>query len=1164
MTLFKHLKTPLRVLAIFLLFMILIYILVTQTNLPERLAAKVFERMVGKQYGLTLSVDDIGGSVFSNLSLKGLQVYADAGDTLYLVANINEVALEYSLTDLWRKQWVLKKMALDELEVGLHPEVLNRFKGVGARKSSSNRLNFKINVLEIGKAGVKLYGRPDPTLLEDLGLRASFAKKGDSLFLNLDTIGLSYRPKAARLEYLRGNFVLVDSVLTADSVHLNLLGSRLDFSAVVDNIKNPAYHILLKESYLDLNKIGGLFDLKLVGDLEVRGEIDGNLTKTDGDLMLVGSLFEKHLRQVSTRVEYVDGQVSFYDLRGGLTSSILRGDGLLDFKSQPNEYLFSGRMENFNLNSMVENTFETAFTGEVILEGQSFSEDEFMLNLRLELDSGFFDVYRFDSVSGYADVYMDSIVFPDPLRVEDRGALAMVTGKIDYTHDLQIDGYADFSRLEMLTELLQLENIRGRGRAEFGFEGSVEDPRLHAEFISDSLVGYDILCDSLDLKIRLDRFISSLEGDMSVSAGVFHYDRYDGDSLYAEVGFDSNVIHLDTLEIFSKRLNAALSMDVVAYDSLTEILFPELMLVMDTFHIIAEDTIMLGAGDSLFSIERLKLRSGSGRFEARGDYYYDDSLHFRLNCNDLKMGPIFGFYIPEQLLTGIFAFSAEVDGSLENPVFQIRGRADSVTMLRQEYGDVSFALGYHDSSLMVDSFVLKGAVNMTRIKGLIPYNLAFADIENRMVGNKKIDLEIGSRGTTFFLLPVILPDLEWIEGTNTLDARISGTLDKPELDGYFYLRDGSIKTYYLANILENVNADLELKGRRIIFDRLTTTVKNGRKNGSASLTGFVSLEDNLFKPSIELELKAHDFPFQYDLGEIEGTISEAQISVSGTDTIRAVGSVEMSSFIYAEPFQPVIETEAMQAADTANKFNYIIDIIAPSNLRVVNQDANVELSGELRVFKQGNFQNFYGSLETIRGKYYFFDQTFTVLPEGEIIFDDIDEFNPRLNILVETHITSQGERLKARFLLSGTLNEPKLTAAEDSEVGEEHFFEWFSFQRFGTPGDTAGSPFTDRLKVGASEIAMNRVSQYFARRIGIETFEINPYFAGDEMNLQEAELRVGLYTLSNLYIYGATQLDFKRAREVGFEYRFSRRFYLSGQRDEEDLYHLNLNWNWEF
>ena len=760
-------------------------------------------------------------------------------------------------------------------------------------------------------------------------------------------------------------------------------------------------------------------------------------------------------------------------------------------------------------------------------------------------------------------IYIDSVVISDPLRIEDRGTVVMASGSIDYVHDLDIEGYADFGNLAFLTDILRLENISGRGSAEFGFTGPVANPRVWGVFHSDSLFGYDLLFDSMDIEIDMQEFTSVLRGDLQARGGNFHYDRYDGDSLRAEVVFDSNRILLDTLEVYSQRLTSMLSLDIGLFDTLTEIEVPSISLVLDTFHIKAEDTVFLAVTDSLFNIEGLKLVTSRGHFNVGGKYYFDGRLDFDMQCTNLDLKPIFGFYVPEQFLTGIFEFSGEVGGTVSNPVFHIHGRADSVSMLNQEYGNIDFAIDYEDSSIVIDNFVLRGDENLTRISGNVPFNLALENVSDRIIRDRDINLSIDSRGTTFFLLPVILPDIEWIEGVNALDARITGSLDDPELNGHFYLSDGRIKTYYLANVLENVSANLRLEGRKIIFDKMISTTGNGSKTGNVSIDGFVSF-DNLFTPTIELVVEAKNFPFQYDLGEIEGLIDKARIEVSGKDTITAVGDLELASFTYAEPFQPVIETEAMQALDSGSSFNYIIDITAPANLRVVNQDANVELGGELRVFKQGDFQNFYGSLETIRGKYYFFDQTFTVLPGGEIIFDDIDEFNPRLNIEVETHITSQGERLKAKFLLSGTLNEPKLTATEDSEVEEGHFFEWFSFQRFGTPGDTTGSPFTDRLKVGASEIAMNKVSQYFARRIGIETFEINPYYSGDEMNLEEAELRVGLYTTSNLYIYGATRLDFKKAREVGFEYRFSRHFYLSGQRDEHDLYHLNLNWNWEF
>jgi len=150
------------------------------------------------------------------------------------------------------------------------------------------------------------------------------------------------------------------------------------------------------------------------------------------------------------------------------------------------------------------------------------------------------------------------------------------------------------------------------------------------------------------------------------------------------------------------------------------------------------------------------------------------------------------------------------------------------------------------------------------------------------------------------------------------------------------------------------------------------------------------------------------------------------------------------------------------------------------------------------------------------------------------------------------------------LLLSGTLLEPQLTATTDSEVGENQFMEYITFQRLVAPDDEQGSEFDKRLSYGVQEIAMNRLANFLGRRIGLEVLEINPYYEGDQMILEQAEIRLGLYPTANLYIYGATELDLGQARELGFEYRFSRRLFISGQRDEDDLYHLNLNLNWDF
>ena len=1002
-----------------------------------------------------------------------------------------------------------------------------------------------------------------PLEIDKINLSLAGANSGDSLNLMIDSLSCRVASHNFALNSFSGHLMLVDTTLQADSIRLSTLESNMFFSSSTNNIEDLDYDVRLYESHFNLNRIGELVGVELVGAINLTGELTGDPSEISGDITIDGNLFEKTLRQISANVEFSGGQLALYNLQGGAFSSRLQGDGLLDLSSTPNQYLFAGRMNNFNLNSLVENTFETSFTGEVIVEGQSFSSDDFMVNLKAELDSGFFDVYTFDSVYGYADIYLDSIVFPDPMVMEKQGAVIEAAGRVEYEGNINLFGGGELPDLTPLTDLLQLDYFSGRGRGMFSINGPIEDPALQAEFVSDSVTAYDIVSDSVYVNVDLQRFSTTVKGTVDVFSGLFHYNQYDGDSLKARLVLDSNKMFFDSVYLHSQRITSSFSLNTSDYDSLMRINVPDLHITFDTFSIVNKDTLKLIIEDSAVEVRNISLLSQNGSLNASGKYTNDGGLDFSVDCNTLNLFPIVGLYAPDQGLQGIADLNSRITGTVANPVFTLNGKVDSLYLQGQKYGNMNFAINYRDSLIIIDSLRLYGAVNQSLVIGTIPLNLTFESVGSRLIPDKQMDLAIRSTGTALYLLPLIIPDVEWIEGENQVNIEISGTPDNPILNGSFMMPAASIKAYYLENILNDVLVDVRFEGRNIILNRIKAINKNKGKIGNAEITGTVSL-DNLLKPALDLRITADNFPFKYDLGEVEGMIDKADLSVYGSDTIWATGEVNLSSFKYSEPFEPIIESGALQAIDSGNNFNYQVVITAPSNLKVDNQDFNVELGGQLTVIKQGNYQNFLGELETIRGKYYFFDQTFTVLPGGKIQFNDIAEFNPQLNVEVETNISSSGERLKARLLLSGTLNEPKLTATEDSEVGENQFFEYVSFQRIYSGDGNESSPFANRLSVGASEIAMSRVTRYFANKLGVETFEINPGFDGNELDFQSAELRIGMYTTSNLYIYGSTQLDFKRAREVGFEYRFSRRLYLSGQRDEDELYHLNLNLNWEF
>jgi hypothetical protein len=113
--------------------------------------------------------------------------------------------------------------------------------------------------------------------------------------------------------------------------------------------------------------------------------------------------------------------------------------------------------------------------------------------------------------------------------------------------------------------------------------------------------------------------------------------------------------------------------------------------------------------------------------------------------------------------------------------------------------------------------------------------------------------------------------------------------------------------------------------------------------------------------------------------------------------------------------------------------------------------------------------------------------------------------------------------------------------------------------------DEGGGEGGSDLELGtARDFVQSFGSQFFtqigSRRLGVETFEIDPVF-GERF---ESRLTLGFYTNPNLYIYGRSGISGVAGQEVGFEYRLKRSLLLEGKVDEDRLYNLFLNLYWEY
>jgi hypothetical protein len=254
--------------------------------------------------------------------------------------------------------------------------------------------------------------------------------------------------------------------------------------------------------------------------------------------------------------------------------------------------------------------------------------------------------------------------------------------------------------------------------------------------------------------------------------------------------------------------------------------------------------------------------------------------------------------------------------------------------------------------------------------------------------------------------------------------------------------------------------------------------------------------------------------------------------------------------------------------------NIYLDIL--SNYWVKNEDIDAEFGGFLNVIRENNQYRFVGDLQILRGKGYLFDKTFSIDPDSShVTFEDTESPDPRLDIYARTRVpgvrTDEGTPtdLDVGVHVSGTLETPNfqfylIGGESDSALSNEAIVPLLAANYYGE--QPTNGAFEERL----SSLISTRVARIGVRQLGVETFEIDPTYEGN-LDLARTKVTLGFYaptlglgSMSNLYLYGSSDISFRSRQEIGFEYRLGKSLLLEGKRDEEELYHLNLKLHREF
>jgi hypothetical protein len=1171
-----HFKIPLfGVIGIALLIMIGL-VLLYQSHILENWVNRYLADKIAEEYNLDVTIAEIDGSFVKGFILSDVLIrFYEEADTITL-AYIPRISIDYSVSDLWHRRWIINTVGITRPQFYLETDSLGNWRLPKIPKgetSDSPPTSWEFKYIAMEGASFDLTWKDRNYRWFDINLISSAKSEAGTYTFSLDSMRLNSEDERLRVNYARALATIFGDKSALQDVTIVTDSSRLAFSLARDAGEDNWMKAEVDSSHIHLPDIVSFLGLNLTGDVDLAGTLYRQYGRTGGNLLLSGEFQKRWLDSIHVGFHYDEG-VLFLDTMHGdfLKGCRVAGYGSVDFMARPKVYHLAARIDSFNLKNIVFNSYETDLNGYLELDARGFKSDNMALDFDLSLDESYFDIYHFHRAAGQMTVSRKGLYLFPGFRVNYHSNRFQCEGGVDYYGDINIDCRADLADLSDFEHQTFIDLPAGRGEAEFSFTGPTNDPDLRAHFISDSIWLYEFFSGDFETDFFVQSFVNRMRGPVIIRCNRGDAWGFPYDSIFGEFTLDSNLLYIDTACLANNFSRTEVT-GLLDFEN-----YPQ-ELVLDSVAIDLTGRRFAGQGNQLILIDslgymfdRININASQGNLSFSGRVDYSDSLDIIWEINNIAMAPWVELLNDSLELNGRLLSVGSIFNTMENPEFSLQAQIDSLQYEGLHLGNLQTFLSYEDSVLLIDSSYLKSPEGLYTATGDFPINLSMGS-RHDFFDDREQDIAITAADRRLDLAAFLLESVEYINGDFTAEIDLTGKPLEPHLNGVCRLKDGTVKLLDLQDKLEQVEIELEMSDRLMTITRAEGMIPrgSGRTPGRVSGKGTILVRDiNRFMYALNVD--ATKMPIKYELGDVTGLVN-AKISVNGDTPPLVTGTIDVPSATYRESFE---ETgfSLLSALEADKTWDLDLMVEFPSNFWVKNDEIEAEFAGDINILRDAGVYNFLGTLEVIRGKYFFFDKTFKMTPGGQINYENIREPDPKLDMEISTRINTrssyseyQGDdnySYELYLSVTGTLNNPIFSGTGEAPISNEDML-LAILGDYRPDVDTLGENdvLANRITVGGANLLASQFSRLGTRTLGVETFEIYPDMENGFDPLG-TRVTIGAYTLPNLYVFGSSYFDINKGQEVGMEYRLGRYYLFEGRRDESNLYHLNLKFYWEF
>jgi outer membrane protein assembly complex protein YaeT len=448
---------------------------------------------------------------------------------------------------------------------------------------------------------------------------------------------------------------------------------------------------------------------------------------------------------------------------------------------------------------------------------------------------------------------------------------------------------------------------------------------------------------------------------------------------------------------------------------------------------------------------------------------------------------------------------------------------------------------------MVDQFHLSGSAGTITAGGRVGLDR-----------NRALDLEVD--GTVNIAALSIVTDQIRTEGDSTLKLSVRGTMASPELTGTIDLMNATAVSNDPNVAAENINAHLDLDGRRMSLTRFEADV-NG---GTVSASGTVTLGERVVR-DVDLEISAKEVAYDAPLDLRSVSNATIRVTRSGGDTIVVKGKVTIEEAGLTEDINLdaglLGRITARRDRDVTEQRNpllervrFDIDVATATPVLVDNNLARAEIEGDVHVVGTLYEPGLLGALTLVEGSEILLNERRYHTERGVITFVDERRIVPSLDLRLNTTVSSYD----VTIVVTGTPGHTETTLTSVPSRPEADILAMLM----------TGRTF-DELRGEELEVARNQVLSSLAGRAGstlgrgiqqatgFSEVRIEPTLIANEAD-PSARLTVGQALTSNAKVVYSLNLADSNDQIWIVEYDLTRRFQARGVWQDDGSYRFDF------